>query len=124
MVAPPIARLPAKPPFSPHPRPAPERRPAHRPWCEPGSLTRRRRGGAPASHRAGGRRASGTIRERFFYQCLAHHLGAAFIDGEIALGAGARYPHTVHAGLARLTNQDIVDLSDRVKMGTKVVVLR
>jgi hypothetical protein len=50
--------------------------------------------------------ASGTIRERFFYQCLAHHLGAAFIDGEIALGAGARYPHAVHAGLAPLDGGD------------------
>ncbi|MGB6177591.1 MAG: hypothetical protein WBF43_14950, partial [Methylocella sp.] len=50
--------------------------------------------------------ASGTIRERFFYQCLAHHLGAAFIDGEIALGAGARYPHAVHAGLAPLDDGD------------------
>src|ERR1700724_2266984 len=42
--------------------------------------------------------ANGTIRESFFYQCLAHHLGAAFIDGEIALGAGARYPPTVSTG--------------------------
>jgi hypothetical protein len=50
--------------------------------------------------------ASGMIRERFFYQCLAHHLGAAFVDGEIALGAGARYPHAVHAGLAPLDGGD------------------
>jgi glycosyltransferase XagB len=50
--------------------------------------------------------ASGTIRERFFYQCLARHLGADFIDGEIALGAGARYPHAVHAGLAPLDGGD------------------
>jgi glycosyltransferase XagB len=50
--------------------------------------------------------ASGTIRERYFYQCLARHLGAAFIDGEIALGAGARYPHAVHAGLAPLNGGD------------------
>ncbi len=46
--------------------------------------------------------ASGTIRERYFYQCLAHHLGAVFVDGEAALGAGARYPHAIHAGLAPL----------------------
>jgi glycosyltransferase XagB len=50
--------------------------------------------------------ASGTIGESFFYRCLAHHLGAAFIDGEIALGAGARYPHAVHAGLAPLDGGD------------------
>src|SRR3984893_1705406 len=50
--------------------------------------------------------ANGTIRESFFYQCLAHHLGAAFIDGEIALGAGARSPHAVHAGLAPLNGGD------------------
>src|ERR1700730_15850894 len=30
----------------------------------------------------------------------------------------------VSSGCIRMTNQDIVDLSDRVKMGTKVVVLR
>ncbi|MGH6858476.1 MAG: glycosyltransferase family 2 protein, partial [Methylocella sp.] len=46
--------------------------------------------------------ASGTIPESFFYRCLAHCLGADFIDGEIVLGAGTRYPHAVHAGLAPL----------------------
>ena len=50
--------------------------------------------------------ATGTIRERFFYQCLARHLGATFIDGEVALGAGARYPHAIHAGLAPLDGGD------------------
>ncbi|MGH6835567.1 MAG: glycosyltransferase family 2 protein [Methylocella sp.] len=48
--------------------------------------------------------ASGTIRESFFYRCLAHRLGADFIDGEIVLGAGTRYPHAVHAGLAPLAD--------------------
>ncbi|MGH6848741.1 MAG: glycosyltransferase family 2 protein [Methylocella sp.] len=46
--------------------------------------------------------ASGTIGDSFYYRCLADRLGAAFIDGEVALGAGARYPHAIHAGLAPL----------------------
>ncbi|HEY8031972.1 MAG TPA: glycosyltransferase [Methylocella sp.] len=46
--------------------------------------------------------ANGTTGESFFYRCLAHRLGAAFIDGEISLGSGARYPHAIHAGLAPL----------------------
>ncbi len=46
--------------------------------------------------------ANGTISEIFFYRCLAHHLGAAFLDGEAGLGAGARYPQSIHVGLAPL----------------------
>jgi cellulose synthase/poly-beta-1,6-N-acetylglucosamine synthase-like glycosyltransferase len=46
--------------------------------------------------------ASGSIGDSFYYRCLAHRLGAAFIDGEVALGDGARYPHVIHAGLAPL----------------------
>jgi glycosyltransferase XagB len=46
--------------------------------------------------------ASGSIGDSFYYRCLAHRLGAAFIDGEITLGNGARYPHVIHAGLAPL----------------------
>jgi lipoprotein-anchoring transpeptidase ErfK/SrfK len=41
---------------------------------------------------------------------------------------GSNEPDTIGAavssGSIRMTNQDIVDLSDRVKMGTKVVVLQ
>jgi glycosyltransferase XagB len=115
MAAPPIAGMPVKPSFSPHPRGAPERRPAL-----PAALAFLTvYGVSPVgllTAAAGARRqaiapeaavlASGTIREHFFYQCLAHHLGAAFIDGEIALGAGARYPRAVHAGLAPLDGGD------------------
>lgn len=46
--------------------------------------------------------ASGSICEIFFYRCLAHHLGATFLDGEAALSADARYPHSLHVGLAPL----------------------
>ena len=46
--------------------------------------------------------ASGSIGDSFYYRCLAHRLGAAFIDGDVALGNGARYPHAIHAGLAPL----------------------
>jgi glycosyltransferase XagB len=118
MAAPPIGGLAVKPPFSPHSRagPAPERRPAALPAAlafltvhgvSPAVLLTaaaeaRRQAIAPEAAVL----ASGTIRERFFYQCFARHLGAAFIDGEIALGAGARYPHAVHAGLAPLDGRD------------------
>ncbi|MGH6852595.1 MAG: glycosyltransferase, partial [Methylocella sp.] len=44
--------------------------------------------------------ASGSIGDSFYYRCLAHRLGAAFIDGEVALGDGARYPHAIHVGFA------------------------
>src|ERR1700724_1455583 len=112
----PIADLPVKPPFFPHPRVAPDRRPAALPAAlafltvhgvSPAVLLAaaaeaRRQAIAPEAAVL----ASGTIRERFFYQCFAHHLGAAFIDDEIALGAGARYPHAVHAGLAPLEGGD------------------
>ncbi|MGB6325406.1 MAG: hypothetical protein WBG11_06415, partial [Methylocella sp.] len=91
-----------KTPFSPYPGAASEWRPAALPpalafltvhGVSPAALLTaaadaRRQAIAPEAAVL----ASGTIRERFFYQCLAHHLGAAFIDGEIALGAGARYP--------------------------------
>ncbi|MGH6800812.1 MAG: glycosyltransferase family 2 protein, partial [Methylocella sp.] len=46
--------------------------------------------------------ASGSIGDNFFYRCLAQRLGAAFIDGAVALGDGTRYPHAIHAGLAPL----------------------
>jgi hypothetical protein len=46
--------------------------------------------------------ASGSIGDSFYYRCLAHRLGAAFIDGDVVLGNGARYPHAIHAGLAPL----------------------
>ena len=116
LAAPPLAGVSVKPPFSPHPRASPERRPAALPTAlafltvhgvSPAVLLTaaveaRRQAIAPEAAAL----ANGTIRERFFYRCLAHHLGAAFIDGEIALGAGARYPHAVHAGLAPLDGGD------------------
>ncbi len=46
----------------------------------------------------------GAVTEMFFYQSLARHLGVAFIAGDIALGAGARYPHSIHAGVAPLAS--------------------
>ncbi|MGH6821728.1 MAG: hypothetical protein ACREDU_12835, partial [Methylocella sp.] len=88
MAAPPIAGLPVKAPFSPDPRVSPERRPAALPAAlafltvhgvSPAVLLTaaaqaRRQAIAPEAAVL----ASGTIRERFFYQCLADHLGAAF----------------------------------------------
>jgi cellulose synthase/poly-beta-1,6-N-acetylglucosamine synthase-like glycosyltransferase len=38
--------------------------------------------------------------ERFYYRCLAHWLGADFVEGGVKLGACLRYPHAVLAGLA------------------------
>ena len=32
--------------------------------------------------------ASGAVQERFFYQCLADDLGAAFVEGDVTLAAG------------------------------------
>ncbi len=46
--------------------------------------------------------ASGNLQERFFYQCLADHLGAAFVEGDAALAAEARYPLSIHSGIAPL----------------------
>ena len=46
--------------------------------------------------------ASGMVGEAFFYRCLAHHLGAAFVDGEVGFAAGAHYPYAVHSGIAPL----------------------
>ena len=116
LAAPPLAGVSVKPPFSPHPRASPERRPAALPAAlafltvhgvSPAVLLTaaveaRRQAIAPEAAAL----ANGTIRESFFYRCLAHQLGAAFIDGEIALGAGARYPHAIHAGLAPLDGGD------------------
>jgi len=36
--------------------------------------------------------ASGTVLESVFYRCLAHYLGVAFVEDDVTLGAGARYP--------------------------------
>ncbi len=120
VAAPPVAGVAAQPRFSPHPRASPEPRPTALPAALPAALAfltvhgvrpadlltaaAEARGQAIAPEAA--MLASGPIRERFFYQCLAHHLGAVFIDGEIALGPGARYPHAVHAGLAPLDGGD------------------
>lgn len=46
--------------------------------------------------------ASGAVGETFFYQSLARHLGVSFIDGEVGLGPGVRYPHSIHVGVAPL----------------------
>jgi glycosyltransferase XagB len=46
--------------------------------------------------------ASGSVRESFYYRCLAHRLGAEFIESEVTLSAAVRYPHAIHAGLAPL----------------------
>lgn len=50
--------------------------------------------------------ASGTVREIFFYRCLAHYLGVAFVEGEVRLAAGARYPYAIHSGIAPLDGHD------------------
>jgi len=46
--------------------------------------------------------ASGRVGERFFYRCLAHWLGVAFVEGEVTLGKAARYPYAIHGGIAPL----------------------
>jgi glycosyltransferase XagB len=50
--------------------------------------------------------ASGAVQERFFYQCLADDLGAAFVEGDVTLAAGARYPLSIHCGIAPLDGRD------------------
>ena len=44
--------------------------------------------------------ATGSATDTFYYHALARHLGVDFITGEAELGAGARYPHSIHAGPA------------------------
>jgi hypothetical protein len=50
--------------------------------------------------------ASGTVDERFFHHCLAHHLGVAFVEGDVTLAAAARYPFSIHSGIASLDGPD------------------
>jgi cellulose synthase/poly-beta-1,6-N-acetylglucosamine synthase-like glycosyltransferase len=47
--------------------------------------------------------ATGAVTEAFYYQCLARHLGVAFVSGAAELGPGVRYPHSIHAGVAPLS---------------------
>jgi cellulose synthase/poly-beta-1,6-N-acetylglucosamine synthase-like glycosyltransferase len=42
------------------------------------------------------------IADTFYYECLADHLGIAFIDTDVGLGSGMRYPRAVHSGLVPL----------------------
>lgn len=49
--------------------------------------------------------ASGAIDEAFYYRSLARHLRVPFIDEDVALGAGARYPHSIHAGVVPLAGE-------------------
>ncbi len=46
--------------------------------------------------------ATGAVTDAFFYQSLARHLGVPYVSGAVALGPGARYPHSIHAGIAPL----------------------
>jgi len=57
----------------------------------------------PASRCAGGRFArEWEVLESVFYRCLAYYLGVAFVEGDVTLGAGARYPYAIHSGIAPL----------------------
>jgi cellulose synthase/poly-beta-1,6-N-acetylglucosamine synthase-like glycosyltransferase len=44
--------------------------------------------------------ASGSVREAFFYRALAIFLRVAYLDGDIALGSGTRYPDAILEGIA------------------------
>lgn len=46
--------------------------------------------------------ASGAVEESFFYRALAIHVGVAFLDGDIVLGSGTRYPAAILTGVAPL----------------------
>ncbi len=50
--------------------------------------------------------ASGAVRESFVYRSLAHFLGVAFVEGEVKLAAGTRYPYAIHTGIAPLDGCD------------------
>ncbi|WP_051952711.1 glycosyltransferase family 2 protein [Methylocapsa aurea] len=49
--------------------------------------------------------ADGAIQEIFFYRSLAHALGVVYIDSKVALGPGTRYPGSIHAGGAPLSEE-------------------
>jgi hypothetical protein len=42
--------------------------------------------------------AEGTIREGFYYRCLAHRLRAQFTTAAPPLSRAARYPYDIHVG--------------------------
>jgi cellulose synthase/poly-beta-1,6-N-acetylglucosamine synthase-like glycosyltransferase len=46
--------------------------------------------------------ASGAVCEAFFYKTLAVYLGVAFLEGDIVLGHGVRYPDAIHSGVVPL----------------------
>jgi cellulose synthase/poly-beta-1,6-N-acetylglucosamine synthase-like glycosyltransferase len=46
--------------------------------------------------------ATGAVTDAFYYRSLARHLGVPFVNGAVALGPAARYPHSIHAGVAPL----------------------
>ena len=50
--------------------------------------------------------ATGAVTDAFYYQSLARHLGVPYVSGAVALGPGARYPHSIHAGVAPLAGGD------------------
>jgi hypothetical protein len=58
----------------------------------------------PASRCAGGRfaRERDGPGERLLSLPRAHYLGVAFVEGDVTLGAGARYPYAIHSGIAPL----------------------
>jgi glycosyltransferase XagB len=111
-----FARVPPDPALSPHPghahEPYPVRLPAALAFLsaygvDPMLLTaaaREARAQAVAPEAA--LLASGTVDERFFYHCLAHHLGVAFVEGDVTLAAAARYPFSIHSGIAPLDGPD------------------
>ncbi|WP_395698121.1 glycosyltransferase [Methylocella sp.] len=45
------------------------------------------------------------VGESFFYRALAVHLGVAFAETDVRLGSGARYPHSIRAGVAPLAGE-------------------
>ncbi|VTZ48344.1 Glycosyl transferase family 2 [Methylocella tundrae] len=49
--------------------------------------------------------ATGAITEGFYYQSLARHLGVTFIERDVVLAEGARYPHSIHVGVAPLSGE-------------------
>lgn len=49
--------------------------------------------------------AGGSVAESFYYRCLAHKLGAAFVLGTPPIAENSRYPFVVHAGALPLASR-------------------
>lgn len=50
--------------------------------------------------------AAGTVSAEFYYRSLARHLDLPFVEADVELGSGARFPQSSAAGFAPLASED------------------